>query len=156
MRRTIVKSLLIVVASAVAVLGADNSFGTWKLNTEKSKSTGAPMPVKSLTLTREAAGGGVKVTATGEQADGSPVNATYTAKFDGKEVQITGNAPFDLVSLKQENANRFTEERRKAGGSYKATARTAISNGGKTMTTTAKGTNTDGKEFTTIFVFDKQ
>jgi hypothetical protein len=31
-----------------------------------------------------------------------------------------------------------------------------VSNGGKTMTTTTKGANADGKEFSSTFVFDKQ
>ena len=55
-------------------LGADNTIGTWKLSVEKSKYTPAPMPLKSLTVTREASDGGVKVTTTGEQADGTPIN----------------------------------------------------------------------------------
>jgi len=54
------------------------------------------------------------------------------------------------------NANTLTDERKKTGGPYKATGRTVVSNGGKTMTTTAKGTNADGKAFTQTFVFDKQ
>jgi hypothetical protein len=31
-----------------------------------------------------------------------------------------------------------------------------VSNGGKTMTTTTKGTNADGKEFNFVYVLDKQ
>ena len=77
-----------VAITSVVAYGADNSLGTWKLNVEKSKYTPAPMPVKSLTVTREAADGGVKVTTTGEQADGTPINASYTAKYDGKDVQV--------------------------------------------------------------------
>jgi hypothetical protein len=42
------------------------------------------------------------------------------------------------------------------GGSYKATGHSLISNGGKTMTTTVKGTNADGKAFTAVFVYDKK
>jgi hypothetical protein len=137
-------------------MGADNSLGTWKLNMEKSKYTGAPMPVKSLTVTREASDGGVKVTTTGEQADGTAINSSYTAKYDGTEVHVTGNAPYDRIRIKQVNANMFTDERSKMGGPYKATARTVISNGGKMMTTTTNGTNGQGKEFTSTFVFDKQ
>jgi hypothetical protein len=155
--RTILTNALIAVAiTTVAAFGADNTLGTWKLNVEKSKYTGAAMPVKSLTLTREASDGGVKQTATGERADGT-VNATYTAKYDGTEVKVTGsNLTYDTIAIKQVNANALTDERKKTGGPYKATGRTVVSNGGKTMTTTTKGTNADGKEFTQILVFDKQ
>ncbi|MGA2119558.1 MAG: hypothetical protein ABSH56_33025 [Bryobacteraceae bacterium] len=54
------------------------------------------------------------------------------------------------------NANTLTDERKKNGGPYKATARTVVSHGGKTMTTTVRGTNADGKEFSQVFVFDRQ
>ncbi|MBZ5620030.1 MAG: hypothetical protein LAQ69_15095 [Acidobacteriia bacterium] len=156
MRKQLIKVSLILAAAALTAFGADNTVGTWKLNVAKSKYTPAPMPVKSLTTTREASEGGIKVTNTGEQADGTPINASYTAKYDGTEVKVTGNAPYDTIALKQVNANTLTDERKKTGGSYKATGRTVISNGGKTMTTTAKGTNADGKAFTSTFVFDKQ
>ena len=54
------------ITTTVSAWGAeDNSLGTWKANIAKSKYTPAPWPVKSLTITREAAPGGVKVTNTG-------------------------------------------------------------------------------------------
>jgi len=155
-RKQLITVFLILAATALAAFGADNSIGTWKLDVGKSKYTPAPMPVKSLTVTREASDGGVKQTTTGEQADGTAINASYTAKYDGKEVPVTGNAPYDTIAVKQANANTLTDERKKTGGPFKATGRTAISNGGKTMTTTAKGTNGQGKEFTQTFIFDKQ
>jgi hypothetical protein len=156
MSNILTRALIALAITTVAMFGADNSIGTWKLDVAKSKYTPAPMPVKSLTVTREAADGGVKVTTTGAQADGTAINASYTAKYDGKEVMITGNSPYDMIAIKQVNANTLTDDRKKMGGSYKAKGRLVISNGGKTMTTTTKGTNADGKEFTSIFVFDKQ
>jgi hypothetical protein len=154
--KTLIQATMLLGIAALAVAGADNTIGTWKLNMEKSKYTPAPMPVKSLTVTREAADGGVKQTTTGERSDGTAINATYTTRYDGKEVAVTGNAPYDMIAIKQVNANTQTDERRKADGKYKATGRTVVSNGGKTMTTTVKGMNADGKEFTQSFVFDKQ
>jgi hypothetical protein len=157
MRTILTKALVALVFTTVAALGADNSLGTWKLNVEKSKYAPAPTPVKSLTSAREAAEGGVKVTNTGERADGTPINASYTAKYDGTEAQVTGTgAPYDTISIKQVNANTFTDERKKTGGSYHARGRTVISGGGKTMTWTSKGTDTDGKPFTATFFYEKQ
>jgi hypothetical protein len=156
MRTLLTRALIALAITTIGALGADNSIGTWKLNVEQSKYTPAPMPVKSLTVTREAADGGVKQTTTGEQADGTPINASYTAKFDGKDVPVTGNAPYDTISIKQVNANTFTDARKKTGGPYQATSRLVISNGGKTMTTTTKGTNAAGKAMNSTFVFDKQ
>ena len=156
MRTFLTKAFLAFAITTVAGFGADNTIGTWKLNTEKSKSSPGPMPVKSLTTTREASDGGVKVAATGEQANGTAINGGYTAKYDGKDVQVTGNLPYDTISLKQVNANTLTDARKKTGGPYHATSRIVVSNGGKTMTTTTKGVNGDGKDFTNTFVFDKQ
>src|SRR6266853_4722419 len=156
MKAILNKAFIALAITTIAALGADNTIGTWKLNTEKSKYSPAPMPVKSLNVTREASDGGVKVTTTGEQADGAAINASYTAKYDGKDVQVTGNAPYDTIAIKQVSANTLTDERKKTGGPYKATGRTVVSNGGKTMTTTVKGTSADGKEFTQTYVFDKQ
>lgn len=156
MRTILSKTLIALAITTVAAIGADNTIGTWKLNVEKSKYTGAPMPVKSLTITREASEGGVKQTTTGEQANGTAINASYTAKYDGKDVQVTGNAPYDTIAIKHVDANTLTDARKKTGGKYQGTSRIVISNAGKTMTTTTKGTNADGKEFTSTFVFDKQ
>jgi hypothetical protein len=155
--RTILTNALIALAiTTVAALGADNTLGTWKLNVAKSKYTPAPMPIKSLTVMREASDGGVKQTTTGERADGTAIQASYTAKYDGKDVQVAGNSQYDTIAIKQVNANTLTDERKKTSGPYKASGRTVVSNGGKTMTTTTKGTNADGKEFTQILVLDKQ
>ena len=142
--------------TSFVVFGADNSVGTWKLNVEKSKSTLAPFPLKSATVVREAADGGVKSTTTGERADGTAINASYTAKYDGKEVSVTGNAQYDTISIKQVNANTLTDERKKTGGPYQATGHIGISKDGKTMTLTTKGTGADGKPFTSTLVFEKQ
>jgi hypothetical protein len=156
MRNILTGAFIALAITTVAMFGADNSIGTWKLNMEKSKYTPAPMPIKSLTVTREASDGGIKQTTTGAQADGTAINAGYMAKYDGKDVQVTGNSPYDTIAIKQVDANTLTDARKKTGGPYKATGKLVISNGGKTMTTTTKGTNADGKAFTSTFVFDKQ
>jgi hypothetical protein len=139
-----------------AALGADNTIGTWKLNMAQSKFTPGPGPVKSLTVTREASDGGIKVTVTGERADGTPAGSSYTAKYDGQEVKVAGNAPYDTVSVKQVDANTLTDERTKTGTQYRASGRIVISNGGKTMTVTIKGTDAAGKAFANVMVYEKQ
>jgi hypothetical protein len=146
-----------VLAMAAMALAADNTLGTWKYNAGKSKPPPGLSPITNLTLTREAADGGVKQSGKGERADGSKIDAGYTAKYDGKEVATTGTGPaYDTIAIKQGNANAVTEERTKKGGKYHATVRTTVSKDGKTLTTTSKGTGADGKAFTAVAVFDKQ
>ncbi len=152
---------LVLIASAfaagAAAFAADNSLGTWKVNVDKSKFTPAPLPVKSLTSVRESVPDGVKVTNTGERADGTAINATYTAKYDGSPTSVSGQgSPYDTVSLKQVNANTFTWEAKKSDGKYHSHGRLVISPDGKTMTLSAKGTDQDGKPMTVTLVYDKQ
>ena len=111
-------------------------------------------PVKNLTVMREASDGGVKQTTTGERADGTPINGSYTAKYDGKEYSVTG-APYDVISMKQVNANTYTVTQKKTGGKYNQTGRNVVSKDGKTLTATRKGTDADGKMYSATMVFEK-
>jgi hypothetical protein len=153
--RNILTKLLVGLAITVSgALAADNSLGTWKLNMEKSKFSPSA-PIKSLTVTREASEVGVKQTSAGERADGAPINSSYTAKYDGKEYPVTG-AAYDVVSIKQVNANTYTVTQKKTGGKYNQTGRNVVAKDGKTMTSTRKGTDAEGKASTATMVFEKQ
>jgi hypothetical protein len=154
MRKALAQLTIGLAIVASAAFAADNSLGTWKLNMEKSKFS-PPAPVKSLSSIREASDGGVKVTTTGEQADGTAINASYTAKYDGNESPVTG-APYDTISIKQDNANTLTFTQKKKDGKYSVTGRSVVSEDGKTMTSTIEGTNADGKAYSATMVWDKQ
>jgi hypothetical protein len=136
---------------------ADETLGTWKYNTAKSKGAPGVSPISSLVVTREGMEGGVKIIAKGERADGSKIDTVTIAKYDGKQVAVNGSGlTWDTVGIKQTNGRTLTEERSKQGGKYHTTARTVVSADGKTMTTTARGTDSEGKPITTTAVFDKQ
>jgi hypothetical protein len=156
MRNIVAKLVFGVAITTIGMYGADNSIGTWKRNLEKSKSsTPVTNPITSLTIVYEAVDGGVKTTVTGQHKDGTAINSTSTIKYDGKEYPVTG-APWDTTSVKQIDANTFTFESRKTGGKYHITGRTVISKDGKTMTTSTKGTNSEGKPISAKAVYDKQ
>ena len=157
MRRLFGKAIPALAITTIAAFGADNSLGTWKLNLEKSTYSPGPIPVKSLTTTREAVDGRVKVTTTGERTDGTAINTSYTTKYDGTASSVPGTgAPYDTILIKKVNASKFHDKRKKMGGSYDATGLTVISNGGKTMRWTSKGTDSEDREFKATFVYDKQ
>ena len=139
--------------TAAASFAADNTLGTWKLNLGRSTRA----PIKSETMIREAVKGGVKVTTTGEGANGDPINFSYTAKYDGKGYPVIGiGAPFDSISIKQIDSNKLLEERKKTGGSFQATVPTLVSIDGSTLTSTASGTDSTGKAFSNTLIFEKQ
>ena len=153
--RSVLTGLTIGLAISVAVaVAADNSIGTWRLNMEKSKFTPSA-PVKSLTVTREASDDGIKVTTTGERSDGTPINASYTAKYDGKEYSVTG-APYNSISITRVNENTFTSTQKHSDTKYRTTIRSVISKDGKMMTNTVSGTNADGTPIHYTMVFDKE
>ena len=154
MRSILTKLILGMAIAAIGAFAADNTLGTWKVNMEKSKFSPAA-PVKSLIMTREASDGGVKVTSTGEQADGTAINASYTAKYDGKEYPVTGS-PYDTIAMKQVNANILTYTQKKKGGKYNVTGRAVVSKDGKTVTATLKGTNAQGQAYNATIVYEKQ
>jgi len=158
MRKIFSVALFVLTLAATATAWSqDNSLGTWKANVAKCKYTPAPWPVASLTVTREAAPGGVKVTNVGTRRDGSAINATYTAKYDGSGTEVTGEgAPYDSISIKQGDANTFTYEAKNSKNKYRVSGRIVISADGKTMTTTASGVDADGKPITLKLVYDKQ
>jgi len=89
-----VKSALTIAFAVLAMAsigwGADNTLGTWKFNPGKSKLSGVSSPITSLTVMREAANGGVRITAKGERTAGSKIDTVTAAKYDGKEVAVTG------------------------------------------------------------------
>jgi hypothetical protein len=171
MRQTFGTTLLLLAVAIGVSSGADNSLGTWRINVEKSRAatkalteteraaaralSGTSATLKNGTVTREAADGGVKLTNHAEMSDGTTRHSTFVAKYDGKEVAITGNNQFDRIAVKQVDANTFTDERRKSNGSATAIGQTAISDGGKTMTVTLKIT-AQGTAYTVVYVFDKQ
>ena len=144
-------------AIAACAFCADNTLGTWKLNPAKSKPPAGQSKITSLTAVREVSGDGVKVTVNGEREDKSKIDASYTAKYDGKDVTVSGiGLPYDTLAIKQVDANTLTDVRSKKGGTYKGTGQWAVSKDGKTATLTTKGTGADGKPFTGMTVYEKQ
>lgn len=148
--------LLAALASTPLFAGDNPALGTWKLNLEKSKFTGAPAP-KELTRTLAADGDSVKYTFAGTAADGSALAYSFTVKYDGNEYSVEGNPPggFDKVAFKKVNDRTYTVTQKRAGkevGSGKAT----VSKDGKTTSVVLKYTDASGKSVSTTTLYDKQ
>jgi hypothetical protein len=133
---------------------SDPRIGTWKLNVAKSKYSPGPAP-RSNTMKVEASGQGEKQTTEGVNAEGGPTATQYTANFDGKDYPITGAQNLDTVSLKRIDA-RTTERTGKKGDKVVQTITRVVSQDGKTMTNTVKGTNAQGQTVNNVVVWEKQ
>ena len=134
---------------------ADPLVGTWNLDAAKSKFSPGPPP-KSITVTFEAAGEGIKATADVVGADDKAAHTTYTGNYDGKDYPITGSETgADTVSLKRIDA-RTTKRTDKKGGKVVMTFTRKVSTDGKMLTVTIKGTNPKGQQVNNVVVLAKQ
>jgi len=158
MRKMLLVALgvVFVVADIVSVSAqtSDPRVGAWKLNVAKSKFSRGPPP-QSNTLKVEASGQGEKVTTEGINAEGGRTATQYTANYDGKDYPLTGSQIANTVSLKRIDA-RTTERTDKKDGKVVMTLTRVVSQDGKTMTVTAKGTNAQGQTVNNVAFWEKQ
>jgi hypothetical protein len=84
-----------------------------------------------------------KVTTTGERSDGTPVNGSYTAKYNGKDYTVAG-APYDSI-VKPGKRDTFTTVQKNSSTKYSTTTRAVISNNCKTMNCHCAGHVTSGR-----------
>ncbi len=142
---------------AQAMMQANPYLGTWKLNLEKSKFTGVPAP-KSLTREVVADGAGTKYTYKGTAADGKAIEFSFTTNYDGKDSAITGSgAPggADALAIKRINAYKTSAIVKKDGKEIgKSSAE--VSKDGKITTIRGSGKTPDGKDYSSVSVYDKQ
>lgn len=151
--RTILLTLMTLLAGVAVCFAADVNTGTWKLNEAKSKiSAGAP---KNSMVVVTAAGDNMKVTVDGVGADGKPSHNTWTGKFNGKDYAITGDPASDMRSYKpvDDHTLALTE---KKGGKTTGTGIVVVSADGKTRTVTVSAKDAAGKKMSVTFVYDKQ
>ena len=134
---------------------ADPLHGRWKLDLAKSKFDPGPA-LKSVTVTFEPAGDGVKVTADVVGADDKATRTSYTGNYDGQDYPLMGsNTGAETVSLKRIDA-RTTQRTDKKGGKVVMTFTRKVSADGKTLTVTVKGTNSKGQPVNDVVMLTKQ
>jgi hypothetical protein len=134
----------------------DPFVGTWKLNAKKSKFVPGP-PSKSETRIVETGPNGMRISVDRVNGDGSSQEFEYTTNLDGKSYPVTGQGPYgaDSIAANLTTPNTIQSTLSK-GGKVVATAVTIVSNNGRILTITTKGTDTQGKQFTNVSVYDKQ
>jgi hypothetical protein len=148
--------VLAFVFATAASLRADTDprVGTWKLDASKSMSSNGQMPA-SETRTYEAKGNDIMATTEGVNAKGKPISNHYNATADGKDRPSGGSDPAVTLSIKQTGPSAYAGTIKK-DGKVIGTNTAVISDGGKVFTFKSKGTDADGKEFTSTMVFEKQ
>jgi hypothetical protein len=140
-------------ATAAPAQPADPMMGTWKLNVAKSKS-----PYASGTSVVEAVGDAVKVTADLVGRDGTAYHWTWTAKYDGKDVPITGTTPYGpgaVAALTRIDAHTVKIVGKRNGETI-LTQTIVTAADGKTRSVTTHGKDAKGQAVATTSVYDKQ
>jgi len=145
---------ILVSVSTLIAQTQDRAIGTWKLNLNKSKYAPGPPP-RSLAITFEPAGRGVRVTIRGENADGQPIHAEYVANYDGKNYPVTGARDYDTVVLRRIDASTV-ESTHKRIGLVVLTLRRVVSKDGMVLTAVTSGTEASGRKIKNVAVFDRQ
>jgi len=131
----------------------DPAIGNWQLNLAKSKYAPGTAPA-NLRVTVEAAGQGVKVTATTIRQNGQKIVVDYTAYLDGKDYPVNGSPDYDSVSLRR-NGN-MVEGTRKRNGKVVQTYQRIVSEDRKTMTVATTGSDAAGNTLNSVAVFDRR
>jgi hypothetical protein len=149
--------LIMVLSVAGSVLAQTDPFiGTWKLNVKKSKFVPGP-PMKNETRIVSPGPLGMDISVKRVNGDSSKEEFEYTSNLDGKSYPMTGQGPYGANSIA---ANLTTPYKIQStfskDNNVVATATSLVSNGGKVLTITTKGSDANGKPFSSIAVYDKQ
>ena len=106
-------------------------------------------------LVIEEKGDDLQVTATGTNADGSPLSVKYTIPEKGGAGKIQESSVYDAATSKRVSAdvrdNTFTKN-----GKEVITRHSVVAKDGKTMRSTVKGVNAQGNPVSCTDVFEKQ
>lgn len=143
----------LLVSSAALHAQLDPAIGTWQLDLAKSKYAPGTAPA-NLRVTIEAAGQGVRVTATTVRQNGQKIVVLYTAYPDGKDYPVTGSPDYDTVSLKRNG--KMIEGTRKKDGRIVQTYQRVVSDDRRTMTVATTGKDAAGNTLNSVAVFDRR
>ena len=151
--KTVVITILTLLAGLTLCFAANSNLGTWKLNEAKSKlSPGLP---KNLKVVFEAVGDNIKATVDGVDGQGKPTHNDWTGKFDGKDYPVTGDPTSDARSYQTIDEHTL-ELTGKKDGKVTITGRIVTSADGKSRSLTASGLDSSGKKVQSTSVYDKQ
>jgi hypothetical protein len=153
----IVLALLILTETLVGAQSKPDTqrlWGTWKVNVSKSKFNPGPGP-KSQTLTWKSTATGFDFTVDTVNAQGQTTQSHANGAYDGRPYAFKTATTQGMRTGRWIDADTF-EETDTVDGKVRTTRRVVISNDGKTLTITSKGTNAQGQPTNNVTVYEKQ
>ena len=145
--------VLLIAGTAGAARGADPVLGTWRLEPLHSKFRPGPAPRSEIRIYSSSATG-IIVKVTTVDAKGKTETNEYPTNFDGKDYVQPGTNPGDTVSLTQNNDHHASAVLKHAD-KIMANVERVISDDGKTMTITFKGTGANGDAVDNLSLYQK-
>jgi hypothetical protein len=132
--------------------GVDPLIGTWKLNLEKSTSTG-PLP-KSMIVTYSAAEGGlIGINDVVGDANSQAFKVTFRHVYDGMPHPTTGSPDFDQTAYTR-IGNTINVVRFRQGKAVEVAQIVIVP--GKSTTNNAEGIAANDQPYHSVLVFDRQ
>ena len=158
-RRTFTTTALLCLAVATALpqagLAQSNPWlGMWKLNLAKSTYAPGQAP-RSSTYNFQGAGANLTNTVETVDAAGSSTKTVNPHIYDGQVHPITGNPNVDTRMYTRADANTVISASMKAGKLVQVTT-IVLSQDGRTITTSTRGTDARGQQVNSVAVYDKQ
>ena len=110
-----------------------------------------------MTRTVKSEGAVTTLSFEGIGADGNRMSYSYETRFDDKDYPVSGAAPagIETMAVKRVDAKTMQATGKRAG-KVVVTATNVLSDDGKMLTATTKGTEKDGRMSTSVAVWDKQ
>jgi hypothetical protein len=149
--------LLCVLAFAGALSAEEPFAGTWKLNLAKSKYPPGTAPKEVTATIREIGGGQVEQTVTGTTPDGKPIAVKQTVNQTGGVWKFQqGGPPTGTLAVAVKVGDRDVYNVTYVGEKQVQLSHSVVSKDGKTINTTAKGIDPQGKLFESMQVLERQ
>ena len=157
MRKTLILASalsLMVTALQAAQPGEDTSAGTWKLKLGES-TFASNTPPKSETRVHTVTPKGTRVVIEDEYADGKKTRVEMLVTYDGKPQPTTGSGIWDSTTTKR--IDRYVSESELLrNGKVVGRVRREVSQDGKTMKVFYVIDRPDGRNISTVSVYERQ
>ena len=150
--------LVVLFATALPQLGLAQSnpwLGMWKLNLAKSTYPPPSQAPRSATLNFQGAGASLTNTVDTVNAAGNSIRLVRTHNYDGQPHPLPGDPDQDARSYTRVDSNTVISASTKAGKLVQV-ATLVLSQDGRTLTVTTRGTDAGGQQVNTVGVYDKQ
>src|SRR5260370_4973214 len=150
--KALLVTLALCLATGTACFAANTQMGMWKLNVKKSKLGNGK--ARNNTVVYSSMLFQTKVITDGTNEKGQPAHSEWTGQFDGKDYAVTGDPTSDMRSYRKID-DRTMDFTAKKGGKVTLSGRIVVGDDGKGRTEHVTGTNSKGKKFHSVAVYDK-